>query len=75
MNTINTHENLKFGVLALAFTGKNLPLQVLKSNAGFFIGTADDEGPCSRESKEYFRNSESAQHALENGQWTQRNNP
>ncbi len=76
MNTINTHENLKFGVLALAFTGQQLPLQVLRSHTGFYIGTLNDDGsPCSRESVEYFRKEESAQYALKNGAWTQRENP
>lgn len=38
-----------FGLLAQQYCNIELPLQVLKSNAGFYIGTADDAGPCSRE--------------------------
>lgn len=38
------------GLLALEYCGKRLPLQVLQSAAGFYIGTMDDDGPCSRES-------------------------
>jgi hypothetical protein len=45
---------VRSGALALAWTGKRLPLQVLRSAAGHYIGTQDDEGPVSRESVEYF---------------------
>ena len=44
-----------FGFLAEQYSDKQLPLRVLKSNAAYYIGTADDEGPFSRESVEYFR--------------------
>ncbi len=53
------------GYLALAYTGKRLPLQVLRSAAGHYIGTADEDGPVSRESVEYFRSQHAADHALE----------
>ena len=43
---------VRSGALALAWTGKRLPLQVLRSAAGHYIGTQDDEGPVSRESVE-----------------------
>jgi len=46
--------SVRSGALALAYTGKRLPLQVLRSAAGHYIGTHDDEGPVSRESVEYF---------------------
>lgn len=62
------------GLLALAFVGKRLPLQVLRSAAGYYIGTFDD-GPVSRESVEYFPTREAARHALETGAWTQRQEP
>lgn len=52
--------------------GRILPLQVYKSGAGFYIGTYDDEGPCSRESNEYFRSEKLAQEALSSGNWTQK---
>lgn len=59
------------GLLALAYVGKRLPLQVLRSAAGHYIGTVED-GPASRESVEYFPSHEAARHALETGAWTQR---
>jgi hypothetical protein len=55
--------------------GKSLPLQVLRSAAGHYIGTFDDDGPASRESVEYFPSHEAARHALETGAWTQRQYP
>ena len=39
-----------FGHLALNYAGKYLPLEVLHSAAGHYIGTRDHEGPVSRES-------------------------
>lgn len=65
----------KHGRLALEFCGKRLPLQVLRSNAGFYIGTADEDGPCSRESAEYFRSADCAHQALSSGNWTSRDHP
>ena len=61
------------GLLA-AQVGKRLPLQVLRSAAGHYIGTFDD-GPVSRESVEYFPTHEAACHALNTGAWTQRQHP
>jgi hypothetical protein len=63
------------GALALRYCNKTLPLQVLRSAAGFYIGTADDEGPCSRESVQYWRQEADARSALTNGHWTQRLEP
>ncbi|OTH01210.1 hypothetical protein, partial [Pseudomonas aeruginosa] len=57
--------------LALAHLRLELPLQVLMSNAGFYIGTLDEEGPASRESVEYYPSRELAQQALDHGTWTQ----
>ncbi|HBC0114028.1 TPA: hypothetical protein JEX52_005524, partial [Escherichia coli] len=54
------------GILA-AKAGYTLPLQILSSARGYYIGTQCDEGPVSRESEEYFRNYEQAVRALENG--------
>lgn len=61
--------------LAREFCNKRLPLAVLKSNAGFYIGKFDEEGPCSRESIEYFPSEELAKKALESGNWTQKPYP
>jgi len=56
-------------------TGKRLPLQVRHSAAGHYIGTADEDGPVSRESVEYFRSQYAAEHALATGRWQQRLHP
>jgi len=63
------------GLLAHATSGQNLPLKVLHSAAGHYIGTFNDDGPVSRESVEYFPTREAASYALETGAWTQRRNP
>ncbi|EMR0646294.1 hypothetical protein JJP89_08360 [Enterobacter hormaechei] len=59
------------GHLALIHCGKFLPLEVLHSAAGHYIGTRDTEGPVSRESCQYFRSYAAAQRALERGGWSQ----
>lgn len=63
------------GHLARTYAGKRLPLQVRHSAAGYFIGTADDNGPVSRESVEYFLSYEAAEQALGTGHWQQRTHP
>ena len=60
------------GQLAWRYCEIALPVQVLKSGNGFYLGTADNQGPCSRESEEYWPDSQSAEAALASGQWTQR---
>lgn len=59
--------------------GYKLELEVLQSNAGYYIGTffhnpenPCDYGPCSRESEEYYLSRIDAQYALDNNEWTQR---
>lgn len=52
--------------------GFNLSLQVLRSANGFYIGTANDSGPVSRESVEYWDSLQAASDALKNHRWTQR---
>lgn len=48
-------------------------LQVLESQAGFYIGTFDpQEGPISRDSLEYWPKREQAETALATGNWTRR---
>lgn len=59
------------GILAAEF-GFHLPLQILKSGSRYYIGTANEEGPVSRESEEYFRTQSKAELALQSGVWTQR---
>ena len=51
---------------------KKLVFEVLESAAGFYIGTACDCGPYTRESEEYYRTYEEAEAALEAGTWTVR---
>ena len=65
----------RIGQLAKDYCGKRLPLQVLRTVRGYYIGTADDDGPCSRESLEYFPSEHLAQHALDSNEWTQRDEP
>jgi hypothetical protein len=43
-------QQASFGQLALTYCGKFLPLEILHSAAGHYIGTRDTEGPVSRES-------------------------
>lgn len=65
----------KYGELAEA-CGKKLELQVMRSNAGFYIGTSDEEGyPFSRESVEYFKNEREAIKAFATESWTQKEYP
>lgn len=59
------------GQLAMTYYGKSLPLEVLQSAAGYYIGTRDFEEPVSRESREYFHSHAAAQRALERGDWSQ----
>ena len=52
------------------------PVEVLRSAAGYYIGTRDGEGaPVSRESLEYYATYEAAEQALQKGTWTQRQHP
>lgn len=66
---------MRSGQQALVYCGKLLPLMVLESLAGFYLGTADAEGPCSRESVEYWPSAGQADEALQSGNWTQRDEP
>jgi len=65
------NEKLKHGLLAEASTGKRIRIEVMETRAGFYIGTYGEDGPCSRESAEYWPTRERAQTALETGHWTQ----
>lgn len=62
----------QFGLLA-EVTGQRLVLQVMKSAAGFYLGTRDQEGqPYTRESVQYWPKRDGADAALRSGHWTQR---
>lgn len=60
-----------------AWTEERLPMEVLCSGAGYYIGTLCPEtgGPNTRDSVEYFRTEEDAQEALTSGHFTFRLNP
>lgn len=63
------------GVLA-ARSGFLLPIRVLSSRAGYYIGTfSDNHGQISRESNEYFPTQRLAEEAFRKGTWTQRRHP
>lgn len=66
---------MKYGKLAQEFCGKNLEIEVMRSAAGYYIGTCSEDGPCSRESVEYYRKEGDAAAALTNGTWTQKSQP
>lgn len=66
---------VKRGELASAFGWGHLELKVLKSAAGYYLGTfCPEEGPISRESQ-YFASKAEAQQALDTNSWIQRLNP
>ncbi|QLG96513.1 hypothetical protein HZF02_23345 [Pseudomonas yamanorum] len=68
----DTASDLTYGKIASRECGMQYPLQVLRSAAGYYIGTADGFEPVSRESEEYYRNEDAAKQALELNLWTQR---
>ena len=62
------------GIIAARF-GHDLPVRILSSNAGYYIGTfSETHGPISRESQ-YFDKRIDAEEAFRKGTWTQRRNP
>ena len=72
LSVINT--NVK-GVLA-SRAGFDLPIRVLSSNAGYYIGTfSETHGPVSRESQQYYPTQQLAEEAFRKGTWTQRRHP
>lgn len=65
------------GKLAFDIMGIRLPLEVLRSARGFYLGTYNESGPVSRESAEYWPTETDARKALDTGPdaWTQRDHP
>ena len=64
------------GAIAHEYGCMELPCEVFRSAAGFFIGTRVPNGVSfSRESSEYWSNEEDAKSALLSGKWTQRQHP
>ncbi len=70
--TPTTTPDTPYGKLAFDESGIKYPLQILRSAAGYYIGTADAFEPISRESEEYYRSNDAAKQALELNLWTQR---
>lgn len=66
---------MRNGYIAQQFGNSTLPLQVMQSAAGFYLGTQRGGFPFSRESTEYWRNQSEAEAALAKGEWTQRDHP
>ena len=68
------NSNIK-GQLA-AKAGHELPVRVLSSNRGYYIGTFSETlGPVSRESVEYWDKAIHAEEAMRTGKRTQRRHP
>ena len=66
---------MSYGHLAKNYCGVELPVQVLQTPAGYYLGTwHPQEGPYSRESG-YFPTKEAAEAALVSGNWMQRDHP
>ena len=63
------------GLLAWQYCNKCLPLQVLQSRGGYYLGTCDQDGPVSRESEEYFLTADQAHAVHRSHAWTQRMEP
>ena len=75
-NKDGTIVNVPHGELALRYCNLKIELQVLRSGAGYYLGTfSPEEGPISRESEEYWPTEAIAELAMENGDWTQRDHP
>ena len=60
------------GQLAKEHMGLRLPCGVLICGNGYYIGTADDSGPVSRESIETYNTEAEAYYALTNNTFTQK---
>lgn len=69
---ISATPSVQFGKLAKKHFGKDIPISVLVSSNGYYIGTMSGTGPCSRESTEYFLSEKHADYAFIVGAWTQR---
>ena len=66
----------KYGYLAKSYSGVDMELRVMRSAAGYYLGTSDHDGsPFSRESQEYWPTFEQASDALHSDEWAQKLNP
>ena len=80
MTTISNSNDMpidfrRYGRLAFVHCKKREEVQILKSQAGFYIGTLSEDMPCSRESNEYFLTEQKAFAALRDDSWTQKVSP
>jgi hypothetical protein len=66
---------IETGYLAAQWCGQILPLSVLQSPSGYYIGTVEEGLPCTRESAEYWHKESEAVTALQSNKWTQRREP
>lgn len=57
-----------------ASCGFELPVEVMSSAAGFYLGTSEMGIPLTRESVEYWSTNAAAADALVHGTWTQKTN-
>ncbi|MDR3430716.1 MAG: hypothetical protein P4L95_02220 [Rouxiella aceris] len=62
---------MMYGMLALECCARKYPLEVLRSDAGYYIGTSENAQPFSRESVEYWLTHDKAEDALHEGTWSQ----
>ena len=62
----------KYGYLVKKFEGLKLPLEILSSPYGWYIGTRKDGSPYTQESAELYSTAKAAERAFRTGQWTQR---
>ena len=63
--SLATIEATQIGQLANLYCLKTLPLQVMHSSAGYYIGTCDENGlPVSRESAQYWKTREGLQNSV-----------
>ncbi|RQR79194.1 hypothetical protein DIE11_17530 [Burkholderia sp. Bp9012] len=72
---MSSDKHPSIGKLAWLYLGRELPLEILRSANGYYLGTSENHQPVSRESIEYFRSRSAAETALHNGTWTQRITP
>lgn len=72
---MSTSASSNYGKVAFDVCGTHLPVTVMKSAAGFYLGTCNDDGPVSRESEEYWKSENQAHAAMLGGGWTQREPP
>lgn len=65
---------MSIGMLAMRYSGREMPLCVIEEFDGFAVGTRiDADGPrYTRESEEVFPTAEQASMAIQSGRWTQR---